>query len=136
MKSLQQMEYAIACAVTCTPKYSHITPALKSLQWLKIERIHYKIISITHNLLHSFQPQYHRKLINVKPSGKSCSSVYLCLSLPPLTSKLKFSNRSFRISAPHLWNSLPSTLRTYAPVINKTTTHITNITSSSVSPTF
>ena len=61
IKHLQQIENALACAVSRTPKHSHITPALKSLHWLKIEQwIHYKIISITHNLLHSSEPQYLR----------------------------------------------------------------------------
>ena len=59
-----------------------------------------------------------------------------CLLLPPLSSKPKFSNRSFRFSAPHLWDSLPPNVRTYAPVSDETTTHIINITRSSVSPTF
>ena len=86
------------------PKYSNINPALKS--HLKIEqRIHFKIISITHNILHASEPQYLRKLINVKLSGKTRSSL-IRLPLPPLTSKLKFSNLSFHISAPHLWISL------------------------------
>ena len=67
----------------------------------------------------------------VKPSGKTHSSEYLCLLLPPLTYKLKFFNRSFRISAPHLCNSLPPSLRTYAPVSDETITNITNITHSS-----
>ena len=137
IKRPQEIENSLARAVTRTPKHSHITPALKSLHCLKFEqRIQFKIISITHNLLHSSEPQYLRKLIIIKPSGKTRSSEYLCLSVPPLTSKLKFSNRSFRISAPNRWNFLPSYIRTYAPVIGEAITNITNITSSSVSPTF
>ena len=76
------------------------------------------------------------KLINIKPSGRTRSSEYLCLSLPLLTSKLKSSNRFFHIFAPHLWNSLPPNLRTYAPVSDESITNITNISRSSVSSTF
>jgi hypothetical protein len=37
-------------AVTSTSKFSHITPVLKSLHWLKIEqRIHYKLVSFSQN---------------------------------------------------------------------------------------
>ena len=115
----------------------HITPTLKSLHWLQIEqRIHHKIIFITHNLIHFSQPQHVCKLTNVKPSGKTRSSKYLCLLLPPFTSKLKFSNHSFRIFEPYLRNSLPPNLKTYAPINDETTTNITNITRSSVSPLF
>ena len=129
IKRIQQIQNALAALLL------NIPTLLPQLHWIKIEqRIHNKIISITNNL-HSSQAQYLHKL-NVKPTGKTRSSAYLCLSLPPLTSKLKFSNSSFRISAPHLWNSLPPNLRTYAPVSDKTITNITNITRSSVSPTF
>jgi len=43
--------------VTKTPKFSHITPALKPLHWLKIEqRIQYKVISFTYKTLQSNKP--------------------------------------------------------------------------------
>ena len=72
----------LARTVTRTPKHSRITPALKSLHWLKIEqRIQFKIVSSTHNLLHKSKPSYLRKLIYVKPTGKTRSSDHLCLSL-------------------------------------------------------
>ena len=65
-------------AVTRTPKHSRITPALKSLHWLKIEqRIQFKIVSI---ILHHSQPSYLRKLISIKTPGKIRSSDHLCLS--------------------------------------------------------
>ena len=51
------------------------------------QHIRFKIVSITHNLLHKSQPSYLRKLIYIKPTGKTRSSDHLCLSLPPLTSK-------------------------------------------------
>ena len=43
------------------------------------------------------------------------SSDHLCLSLPPVSTKLKFADRSFRHSSPRLWNSLPINLRSFAP---------------------
>ena len=103
------------------PKHFHFTPALKSLHWLKIEqRIHYKIISITHNLLHSSELQYLCKLIKVKPSGKTCSSEYFLLIqvLAHLSTQSEsFASTSYiktkilQLFLPHLcthlWNSLP-----------------------------
>ena len=45
---LQAILYALARAVTKTPKHHHITPVFKKLHWLKIpERIEYKVISLT-----------------------------------------------------------------------------------------
>ena len=72
---------------------------------------------ITHNLLHKSQPSHLCKLIYIKPTGKTRSFDHLCLSFPPLTSKLKFSDRSFRNASPCLWNSLPTTLRSFSQQI-------------------
>ena len=93
---------------TCTCCYSHsqnshIFPVLKSLHWLKVEQwIKYKIISITHNLLHITEPKYLHRLINIKPSSRTRSSDHLCLFLPPVSTRLKFVDRSLRNSSPRL----------------------------------
>jgi len=43
---LQLLLNSVARAVTKTPKFHHITPILKSLHWLKInKRIKYKVLS-------------------------------------------------------------------------------------------
>ena len=122
IKRLQQIQNALAHAVPrtpSTPKHSRITPTLKSLHWLKIEQcIQFKIVSITHNLLHKYQPKYLRKHIYIKRTGKIRSSDHLCLSLPPLTSKLKFSNRSFQNASPRLRNSLLTNLRSFSQQIS------------------
>jgi hypothetical protein len=108
---LQHIQNSLARAVCRVPKYNHITPYLKSLHWLKIrERINYKLLSITYNLLQHHQPSYLRFLINVKPPGstRSTSSITLCRQSPV---SCKLSDRSFFYSIPRLWNSLPDQLR-------------------------
>ena len=50
ISKLQSIQNSLARAITKTPKFSHISPILKSLHWLKItERIQYKIITMTYN---------------------------------------------------------------------------------------
>ena len=91
-----------------------IAPVLKSLHWLKIEgRIHYKIISLTYDFLHTSQPQYLRRLINIKPAGSTRSYNHFTLFRPSTTSSLKISNRSYNQTAPILWNNLPKSMRTF-----------------------
>ena len=108
-------------------KHSHISPVLKSLHWLKIEQlIQYKIISIPHNLLHIAEPKYLHKLINIEPPSWTRSSDHLCLSLPPVSTRFKFADRSFRKSSPRLWNSLPINLRSFAPDTHHSTTVISS----------
>ena len=111
---------ALARAVTKTPKHHHITSVLKSLHWLKIPQlIHYKIASLTYNTLQTSQPSYIRQLLTIQPPGSTRSSSYLSLSRPPVSSSLKFCNRSFAYAAPTLWNGLPKDLRQFSHPPNR-----------------
>ena len=117
---LQLLQTSLARTVTGTPKTEHITSVLKSLHWLNIEElIHYKIISLTYNLLHTSQPLYLRKLINIKPAGFTRPSDHLTL-LRPSTS-LKIFNGSFNQTAPILWNNLPKSMRTFSNMLPNST---------------
>ena len=128
IKRLQHIQNGLALAVTRTLKHSHISPVLKSLHWLKVEQqIQYKIISITHKLLHITEPKYLHRLINIKPPSRTRSSDHLCLSLPPVFIRFKCANRSPRISSPRVWNSLPINLRSFAPDTHHSTTVISSI---------
>ena len=115
IKRLQTIQNALARAVTKTPKHHHITPVLKSLHWLKVpQRIHYKIVSLTYNALQTSKPSYIRQLFTIQPPGSTRSSSYLSLSRPPVSSSLKFCNRSLVYAAPALWKRLPKDLRQFA----------------------
>ena len=80
--------------------------------WLKNEEcIHYIIISVTCDLLHTFQPQYLRKLVHIKTPGSTRSSDHFTLLL---SAKFKLSNHFFIQSAPVLWNNLPKSMGTFS----------------------
>jgi len=54
---LQLILNSAARALYRTPRFTHISPVLKSLHWLKIgQRIHFKILSITYKTLQSRNP--------------------------------------------------------------------------------
>src|SRR6218665_3757247 len=89
-----------------TPKHHHITPVLKSLHWLqvpqRIHMIHYKIVSLTYNTVQTSQPSHIRQLLTIQTPGSTRSSCYLSLSrtpVSPVSSSLKFCNRSFAYAA-------------------------------------
>ena len=108
---LQLIQNAPARAVSRIPLHSPISSVLHSLHWLKIEQcMQYRIISITHNLLHNATPSYLYLLFNIQPTRPICFSNCICLAHPKLTFRLKFSDRSFRNAAPSLWNKLPAIL--------------------------
>jgi hypothetical protein len=118
---LQRIQNSLARAVVSAPKFTHSTPILRSLHWLKIpERIHYKVISLTLKTLQTSQPSYLRSLLTIQPHRSTRSSSCLTLLRPPSISNLKSTNQSFRVSAPQLWNKLPPHLR--SPPTNITST--------------
>jgi len=68
IKKIQNIQISLARAVTRTPKSSHITPVLKFLHWLKInKRIKYKLFSLTYKVLTTHQPRYLHDSISVQP---------------------------------------------------------------------
>ena len=93
---LQLVLNSAARAVTKTPKFHRITPILKSLHWLTInQRIHYKVLSLTHKALKTGQPTYLRSLLSFTPYRSTRSASSVTLNRPSVTSGLKISNRSF-----------------------------------------
>ena len=115
IKRFQHIQDGLARAVTRTSKHFHIIPVLKISSWLKFEqRIQYNIICITHNVFRISELRYLRRLVNIKPPGRTRSSDCLCFSLPPVSTRLQFADCSFRNSSPRLWNSLRINQRSFA----------------------
>ena len=93
---LQHTQNSLARTVANTPKYSHITPVLKSLHWLKIEqRIQYKSISLTYKILTTSQPTYLHNLISLQTDNNTRSYDVVTLARPSPASFLKVTDRSF-----------------------------------------
>ena len=112
LDKLQHVLNSAARLVTLTKKRDHITPVLKNLHWLPVkERIHYKILLLTFKALHGLAPSYISELISVyKPKRTLRSSKELLLNTQPYNLKT-YGYRCFSVSAPALWNSLPSCIR-------------------------
>ena len=113
LNRLQNIQNALARAVTNQRRNEHVTPTLQSLHWLKIpERINYKVLSITYNVLSSGKPVYLSKLLSLQSARSTRSSKLITLYPPSVTSSRVILNRSYSYSVPRLWNSLPAELRT------------------------
>ena len=65
----------------------------------------------TYKLLQFSSPHYLRDVIATQPPPSTRSSSVVTLLHPPVQSRLKVTNRSFRCAAPLLWNKLPYSLR-------------------------
>jgi len=109
---LQKIQNSAARLITKTRKREHITPILKDLHWLPIRmRPIYKILTLTHKSIHSTSPDYLSDMLKVYHPARPLRSQNRLLLTIQDSNQTKYSKRSFRHSAPHLWNKLPQDLR-------------------------
>ena len=108
---LQKLQNRAARLVTKTPIRVNITPVLKDLHCLPIEkRIEFKIACIVFNCIHGISPCYLKSLVNLYNPPRTLRSSSSVLLESTLT-RTKFLERSFSHSAPRIWNSLSPTTR-------------------------
>ena len=88
-------------------------PLLNTLHWLPIrERIKYKLCMYIYKCLNGTAPQYLVDFITYKPKGTRFTRSSIDTTL--LTSqyaRTSIGDKSFCISGPSLWNSLPKNIR-------------------------
>ena len=95
-------------------KYDHIRPILINLHWLPVRyRINFKILLLTFKALYGMAPSYIIDLIHTKTNTRYLlrSNEGVLLKHPSGKMKKSFSDRSFSVAAPTLWNALPVSLR-------------------------
>ena len=78
----------------------------RDLYWLPINhRISYKLSLLTWKALYAAEPSYLSELISPYVTARTSSNTYL-LSIPTAVTS-HFCSRSFSVSSPSTWNSLP-----------------------------
>ena len=114
IKRLQAVQNAAARTVMKCKKTDHITPILRQLHWLPIQkRIHHKILAATYRSVHDNTPLYLSDLLQKhNPSRLLRSASRSLLDVPrPRDSKTKrYGQQAFRYVAPSLWNVLPESI--------------------------
>jgi hypothetical protein len=109
---LQKILHIAARILTLTPLSHHITPIMKELHWLPIEkRIEYKILLITFKSRHSLAPQYINEMIMPYPTPRPLRSADENYIAIPQSRTKTYGDRAFSVAAPKLWNRLPDELR-------------------------
>ena len=106
---IQRIQNSAARLVTKAKKRDHITPVLRKLHWLTIDkRIVFKVLIITYKALHGLPPKY----ISLRSSRILRSNYQDSLRLETPTFKTKnYGGKAFSVCAPRLWNDLPRDLR-------------------------
>ena len=117
LKPLQLIQNAAARLVFNQPRFSHVTPLLRSLHWLPVAaRTEYKTLMLVFKASKGMAPPYLQSLIEAKkPRGYALRSANTgLLEEPSLKTAGQKSTRprQFALLAPKMWNKLPVALRT------------------------
>ena len=112
LDKLKRVLNSAARVVFLAKKRNHVTPLLKDLHWLPVKYcIQFKILLLTFKALYGLSPTYMSDMISIrKPKRTLRSSAELILNTYTYNMKT-YGYRSFSVSAPLLWNSLPSSIR-------------------------
>ena len=118
VQRLQMVLNAAARLVVGTGKFSHVTPILRDvLHWLPVQhRISYKITILARDCIHGIGPAYFGDVcapVTAAPGRTNLRSATRG-DLVIRRTRTKLGERSFRISAPTVWNSLPDSLKHFA----------------------
>ena len=99
--------------VSLQRKREHITPVLKELHWLPVNRrIEYKILLFTYKSLIGEAPPYISELVvPYAPPRQLRSEDQKLLEYTFKWSRVRHGKRSFAAAAPELWNAVPVTKR-------------------------
>ena len=112
LNRIQRIQNTAARLVVGAPSRDSITPILKELHWLPVDkRVLFKILIMCFKAQNNLSPSYISELINqytpvrtLRSSSQNLLSVYS-------VNMHSYGDRSFIASAPTLWNSLPITIR-------------------------
>ena len=118
VQRLRMVLNAAARLVVGTGKFSHVTPILRDVpHWLPGQhRISYKIAILARDCIHGIGPAYFGDVcapVTAAPGRTNLRSATRGDLVIPRT-RTKLGERSFRISAPTVWNSLPDLLKHFA----------------------
>ena len=114
LDGLQSVMNAAAWLVCSARKYKHITPLLRALHWLPVhERIEFKLAVLIFRCLHGTAPPYlAKKLCHVADidARRRLRSASTSALITPSSHRSTIGDRAFFVTAPCIWNSLPSTV--------------------------
>ena len=114
---LQRIQNTAARILTNTSKFDHITPVLKNLHWLPVQkRVEFKILLLVYKCIYKLAPVYLKELIVQYTPSQNLHLADQCLLNVPNTHSMLVTNRAFSVAGPRLWNALPTELRSLSSI--------------------
>ena len=112
VRKLQLVQNASARLLTGHRKGDHITPILKELHWLPVEkRIVFKVLLLTYKCVYGLAPRYLCSLVEPYRPRRSLRSGQT-MQLVQTSTRSRFGDMAFTTAAPKLWNGLPLEIKT------------------------
>jgi hypothetical protein len=110
---LQRAQNSAARLLTRTKKYDHITPTLRKLHWLPVnKRILFKVLTLVYQALHDPNtPVYLRDMLPLYVPGRSLRSESSYLNLSVQRTYTTYGDRAFNVQGAKAWNKLPEDIR-------------------------
>ena len=106
---LQRVQNVLARVVLQAPSTISSMDIRHELHWLPVYyRISYKLSLLTWKALHTAEPSYHSELISPYSPTRTLHSINTGLLVLPTGVTSHFASRSFSVSSPSVWNSLPA----------------------------
>ena len=104
---LQSVQNSAARIVTKTAPREHITPVLRELHWLPVDRrIEYKILLYAYKALNGLAPEYLCNMVELYAPDRVLRSASQNLLVVPRGKHCQYGMRTFAMAAATLWNSL------------------------------
>ena len=119
IRPLELAQHNAACMIMGVRKYDHVSPILRSLHWLHVDkRIVYKLLLTVYKVIHGIsQPQYLTNFLTIHQPARALRSGDMPLQLVKPKVNKCVGERAFAYAGPHLWNMLPVSLRTIPKLV-------------------
>ena len=112
IKQIQRVQNIAARVVALSSKYDHISPVLRELHWLPVDkRILFKILLLTYKCVNCLAPSYLCDLVSPVQNTRVLRSNSKGLLTIPVTRMKTYGDRSFSYAAATEWNKLPMDIR-------------------------
>ena len=114
LNKYQTLQNMCAKLVLGKSKYDSGSQTLQQLHWLLVqERIHHKILTLTHKCINGQAPECLKNLMEIrgKHDRNTSSNENGLLLRSSYINHQTFASHSFKYAAPALWNGLPLHLR-------------------------
>ena len=112
IQRLQRLQNICARIVVRPPKMAQISPILRDLHWLPVQRrIEHKVLCSVYNCISGAAPSYLRELLEDYNPSRNLRSATKKLMCVPHRRLNNYGCRSFSFVGPSYWNNIPEPLR-------------------------